>query len=177
MMMMTIHAASLRKGWCRHKLRMALVTLAVLWGAVAALSQSTPFAEPPSRPSPALSQLSLGNLMSMIQSRHIKLWYAGQARNWPLVHYELDHIGTGLTDSALFYTMIPVELVNATVAPLAAMREAAERNDVAKFNISYTALTDACNACHRVGSVGFIRIQTPTASPFTDQDLSGYRQR
>ena len=161
----------------RPAIRTGLAVLAVLFGAAAALGQSTPFAEPPPRLGLARSQLSLGNLMSLIQSRHIKLWYAGQARNWALVHYELDHISADLTDSALFYTMIPVELVNATGKPLAAMREAAERDDVATFNAGYMGLTEACNGCHQAGNVGFVRIQTPIASPFTDQDLTGRQNR
>ena len=73
--------------------------------------------------------------------------------------------------------MIPVELVTATGGPLSAMREAATRQDAAGFHAGYAALTDACNSCHHAGSVGFIRIQTPTASPFTDQDLSGRQKR
>ena len=42
-----------------------------LLAAAAALGQATPFAEPPLRASE--TRLSLGNLMSLVQQRHIKL--------------------------------------------------------------------------------------------------------
>ena len=53
--------------------------------------------------------------------------------------------------------------------PLLDMRAAAAEKDEAKFSRAYTAFTNACNACHVNGGVGFIRIQTPVASPFSDE--------
>lgn len=38
-----------------------------------------------------------------------------------------------------------------------------------EFIRDYTELTAACNARHLAGHVGFIRIQTPTSSPFSDE--------
>ena len=157
-----------------HRLA-ALVAFALVGST--AQSQTTLFAEPRQGPSPASSQLSLGNLMTLIQARHIKLWYAGQAKNWPLVEYEVNHVGADLTDAAMLYRMIPVDLVTATDGPLAVMREATKSGDMAKFHAGYTALTTACNSCHQAGSVGFIRILTPAASPFADQDLTGDARR
>ena len=34
----------------------------------------------------------LGELMTLNQMRHAKLWYAGQSENWPLAEYELDEL-------------------------------------------------------------------------------------
>ena len=40
----------------------------------------------------------LGELMSLNQMRHAKLWFAGQARNWELADYELDELEEGFAD-------------------------------------------------------------------------------
>jgi hypothetical protein len=37
----------------------------------------------------------LGEIMTLQQMRHLKLWYAGQAGNWPLADYELDELKEG----------------------------------------------------------------------------------
>lgn len=158
---------------CRPLKPIAGALVATLLLGSLAQSQTTPFAEPLLGSSTGSPQLSLGNLMALIQARHIKLLYAGQAKAWPLVEYELNHVAADLRDSAMLYRMIPVELVTATDGPLLAIQEAAKSGDMAKFHAGYTALTGACNSCHQAGGVGFIRIQTPTASPFTDQDLTG----
>ena len=31
---------------------------------------------------------TLANIMATVQLRHIKLWFAGKAKNWDLVNYE-----------------------------------------------------------------------------------------
>src|SRR4051794_1959718 len=40
----------------------------------------------------------LGEIMTLQQMRHLKLWYAGQAGNWPLAGYELDELKEGFED-------------------------------------------------------------------------------
>ena len=40
----------------------------------------------------------LGEIMSLQQMRHAKLYFAGQAENWDLAAYELDEIGEGFDD-------------------------------------------------------------------------------
>jgi hypothetical protein len=37
----------------------------------------------------------LGEIMSLQQMRHAKLWFAGQAENWELADYEIDELGEG----------------------------------------------------------------------------------
>src|SRR5713226_4948322 len=45
----------------------------------------------------------LGEIMSLQQMRHAKLWLAGQAENWELAAYELDELGEGFDDVVKFY--------------------------------------------------------------------------
>ena len=40
----------------------------------------------------------LGEIMTLQQMRHTKLWLAGQAENWDLAVYELDELGEGFDD-------------------------------------------------------------------------------
>jgi hypothetical protein len=43
-------------------------------------------------------QPGLGEIMSLQQMRHIKLWFAGNAANWPLADYEIGELGEGFDD-------------------------------------------------------------------------------
>ena len=45
----------------------------------------------------------LGEIMTMTQMRHAKLWFAGTAGNWPLASYELDELDEGMQDAATFH--------------------------------------------------------------------------
>ena len=114
----------------------------------------------------------LGDIMGKIQLRHIKLWFAGNARNWELATYEVDEIKASLEKAADLYRGIPVELVTNTADPIHAIAAAIEAKDSAGFAKGYSELTVACNACHQGIGRSFIVIQTPTASPFTDQSFS-----
>jgi len=146
---------------------------AILLGSVllcsVAESQPSRFAQPQSGSGPNGSQLSLGNIMLLIQARHAKIWYAGRAEDWALLDYELNHVSDDLTAAAMLYRDIPVELVTGADRHIARMKEAAKRRDAPGFQAAFSGLTRSCNACHTAGGVAFIHIQTPTAMPFTNQ--------
>ena len=114
----------------------------------------------------------LGDIMGKIQLRHIKLWFAGKSKNWELASYEVEEIKASLGAAADLYRGIPVELVNNTADPISAIGKAVEAKDGAAFAKAYGDLTHACNACHEGIGRGFIVMQTPTASPFTDQSFA-----
>jgi len=114
----------------------------------------------------------LGDIMTAIQLRHIKLWFAGKLGNWDLAAYEVGQIREGLGDAAQLYREIPVEFVTNTADPIEAIRDAIAAKDRAKFADAYSDLNQTCNACHQVIGRGFIVIQVPTGSPFTDQSFA-----
>ena len=114
----------------------------------------------------------LGDIMGKIQLRHIKLWFAGKARNWELATYEVNEIKASLESAADLYRGIPVELINDTVDPIIAIGKAVETKDSAAFTKAYGDLTAACNACHMGIGRGFIVMQIPNVSPFTDQSFA-----
>ena len=114
----------------------------------------------------------LGDIMGKIRLRHIKLWFAGKLANWELATYELDEIRASLEKAADLYRGIPVELVLNTADPIVAITKAIEAKDSAMFAKAYGDLTVACNACHAGIGRGFIVMQVPSVSPFSDQSFA-----
>jgi hypothetical protein len=119
----------------------------------------------------------LGEIMSLQQMRHLKLWFAGSAGNWPLAAYELDELKEGFDDvRRLFPThdgvrLTPLlEVVEKTAMPDLAKAVAAQ--DAAKFTDAFDVLTAACNGCHQGAKRGFIMIQRPTSQPYTNQSFA-----
>jgi hypothetical protein len=110
--------------------------------------------------------------MGTIQLRHIKLCFAGKLRNWELAAYELAQIKSSLEDAATLYSGIPVTDVTIVAEPVQLIGAAIEVKDSMKFAKGFSELTAACNACHQAIGRGFIVIQVPTASPFSDQSFS-----
>ncbi len=116
----------------------------------------------------------LGEIMTLQQMRHAKLWLAGSQKNWALADYELDELREGFEDVQKLHPMhegVPVGAMvkNLTGAPLAALDKAIKAKDAASFGKSFDELTGACNACHRAAKHGFIVITRPAASPFPNQ--------
>lgn len=114
----------------------------------------------------------LGDIMTATQLRHIKLWFAGKRQNWELAVYEVEQIKGSLGDAAQLYLDIPVEHVANTMGPIQLIHDAIEAKDSTKFGKAFNDLNAACNACHQAIGRGFIVIQVPTASPFSDQSFS-----
>lgn len=115
---------------------------------------------------------SLGDIMGATQLRHIKLWFAGKLQTWDLATYEVGQIKGSLENAATLYQGIPAEDVTNTAEPIQAIRDAIEAKDSTRFAKAFNDLTLACNACHQDIGRGFIVIQVPTASPFSDQSFS-----
>ena len=150
----------------------ALTTAFTLMATLTASGDDVPFAAPsfprPGQPDTS-NVVTLGDIMAETQLRHIKLWFAGKSADWDLANYEVDRITESLRRAAMLYMNIPIEYIRPAADPLARMREAVAAKNTKEFLQSYNQLTAACNACHLAGQVGFIRIQTPTSSPFSDE--------
>jgi hypothetical protein len=119
----------------------------------------------------------LGDIMNAIQTRHMKLWFAGKALNWELAAYELRQLKAGLLEAAVLYEGIPVTNVTTMTAPVQSIGDAIEAKDSRRFAKATGELTAGCNACHRSMARGFIVMQTPTLSPFSDQLFSPQRKQ
>ncbi|MEN9707652.1 MAG: hypothetical protein RIQ68_60 [Pseudomonadota bacterium] len=142
--------------------------------AQAGWAQDVPFAAPPYKGTgnrePML--LALSDLMSLAQSRHIKLWQAGKANHYELVTYEANKLSESLFRAAALYSNIPVPLVKAADEALMRISASADKRNGAEFQNAFRDLTKACNDCHQAAGIAFVKIKTPTASLFTNQDFT-----
>ncbi len=68
----------------------------------------------------------LGDIMNAIQSRHMKLWFAGKALNWELAAYELRQLKGGLLEAAVMYPGIPATNVTTMTKPVESIAGAIE---------------------------------------------------
>ena len=141
----------------------------VLLGALAARAQQTdkPAASPPEADA---GGPGLGEIMTLQQLRHIKLWFAGRARNWPLADYELGELNEGFEDvSKLLGGDIIEKNVGATMKDL---QKIVDDKNAAGFAAAYDRLSAGCNSCHRTLDHAFIAIQRPTVLPSSDQNFA-----
>jgi hypothetical protein len=140
---------------------------------------STPASGGSSAAGPEAYVPGLGEMMSLQQMRHVKLWFAGQADNWDLAAYEVDELGEGFDDVVKFHPthkdspVAPKDAIPRMVTePLQELRAAIEKKDPHAFEQAYDALTASCNNCHQATNFGFNRVQRPTMSPYPNQVFS-----
>lgn len=121
----------------------------------------------------------LGEIMSVIQQHHAKLYYSGSAGNWELADYQLGEIKEGLESTAKFYPKFkdvkaPLrELISAMMAvDLEKVADAVRKKNKIGFSRSFQSLTASCNRCHQAAEHAFIVIQLPGGSEFTNQKFT-----
>jgi hypothetical protein len=153
-----------------HRERRVLACTALI-GCLAACSAN--------QESPTPYTPGLGEIMTLTQMRHAKLWYAGEAGNWGLASYELDELEEGFADARKFHPThkdAPQPLAQVLPimvdAPIAAVRIAVDRHDKTAFETAFDALTDGCNACHRTMKFGFNVVQRPATNAFPNQSFA-----
>ncbi|HVP09521.1 MAG TPA: hypothetical protein VMT02_08375 [Burkholderiales bacterium] len=122
----------------------------------------------------------LGEIMSLQQARHAKLWLAGTRKNWALAAYELDELREGFDDAKGLhptFESVPVRSLvdKLTPGPLEAIDKAIKAKDLPGFRKSFAVLTTVCNTCHRAANHGFIVITQPGASAFSNQRFESTR--
>jgi len=127
-------------------------------------------------PAPEVYAPGLGEVMTLQQMRHTKLWLAGPAGNWPLAAYELDELGEGFDDVIKFHPthkdspVAPKDLIPRMITQrLADLRDTVTKEDRDRFVQGYDALTGACNNCHQAMNFGFNRVQRPESNPYPNQ--------
>jgi hypothetical protein len=122
----------------------------------------------------------LGEIMTLQQMRHLKLWYAVQAGNWPLADYELDELKEGFEDIVKYHPAhddMPTGTMATAVVDgeVAALNKAIGAKDRKQFTAGFDKLTAACNACHQAARHAFIVIRRPTGNPYTNQSFTPAR--
>jgi hypothetical protein len=112
----------------------------------------------------------LGDIMVQQQMRHIKLWFAGDAGNWPLADYELDKLKDGFDEATKqLGGDFAQQHVGGAVSQLEKAIAAKERET---FVSAFDRLSAGCNGCHRTLDHAFIVIQRPVLLPYSDQNFS-----
>ena len=121
----------------------------------------------------------LGEIMTLQQMRHAKLWLAGQAGNWDLAAYEIKELGEGFDDIVKYHPthedspVAPKDAIpRMMTAPVADLRVAIENKDAQAFEPRFDALTKACNSCHQATNFGFNVVQRPATNPYPNQVFS-----
>ena len=113
----------------------------------------------------------LADIMGATQLRHLKLWFAGREKNWPLAIYELGQIRVSFQEAMKFYPNVPIADMTTMARPAAAIDTAIHLKDASKFAQAFGQLTVACNSCHQSQGLPFIVIRVPTSSPFSNQSF------
>ena len=123
----------------------------------------------------------LGEIMTLQQMRHLKLWFAGQAGNWPLADYELDELKEGYEDIVKYFPTkddVPTGPMASAIIEkeVAELNKAIEAKDRKQFTAAFDKLTASCNACHQSSKKQFIVVQRPTANPYANQSFAPARK-
>lgn len=121
----------------------------------------------------------LGEIMTLNQMRHAKLWFAGAAGNWKLASYELDELEEGFHDVVEFHpthkeSPVPIKDVvpEITSVPIKKLRAAIDAKKSDDFAAAFDQMTLACNSCHQATNFGFNVVKRPTANTFSNQDFA-----
>ena len=162
-------------------MRMLVVSISILLALIASgcrQSSSSPPAAPAESSSAGAEAYApgLGEIMTLQQMRHTKLWLAGQAGNWDLAAYELKELGEGFDDVVKFHPtheespVAPKDAIPRMVtAPLAELETVVGKRDANGFGQAYDNLTKACNDCHQATNFGFNVVQRPATNPYPNQ--------
>jgi hypothetical protein len=164
--------------------RTPLLITAALLALVGSACRQPP--APAATPSSAAAEAytpGLGEIMTLQQMRHTKLWLAGEAGNWDLAAYEVKEIGEGFDDVVKFHPthedspVAPKEAIpRMMTAPLADVRAAVDKKDPKSFEGAYDSLTKACNDCHQATNFGFNVVQRPMTNPYPNQIFAPVRK-
>ena len=132
--------------------------------AMALLTSVATYAQDAGAPAPSLAEI-----MTYQQLRHIKLWFAGSAGNWPLANYEIGELEDGFDD---VNSLLGGDTVKAQVGPaLDALHKAVEQKNGIAFTAAFDSLSAGCNSCHHLLDHAFIVIQRPTLLPYSNQSF------
>ena len=150
----------------------ASLAATAMLAALTANAQDKPKPEQEAAP-PAASEPyrpGLGEIMALQQMRHIKLWFAGRANNWPLADYEIGELNEGFDD---VNELLGGDTVQKAIgAQISALQKAVDAKDHAAFTTAFDNLSAGCNGCHHMLDHAFIVIQRPTSLPYSNQSFA-----
>jgi hypothetical protein len=119
----------------------------------------------------------LDDLMTLlIQPRHLKLWAAGQQRNWALAAFQLREMRNAFDRIAATipkYTNIDLgpTFINIMDSQIRALNGAISSQNPQLFMTAFSDLTAACNSCHEALNLGILVIKVPEVTGYPNQDF------
>jgi hypothetical protein len=173
----------------RHVAAAMLVGALAFSASIAAVAQNSapaagdaaPAAAPAARPGGGLVILdfkpAMDDLMTMlVQPRHIKLYYAGQAQNWRLAGFQVNELRgalarIGRTIPNYRNTNVDTAVAAIFADKLKAVDAAVKAADPAQFATAYGEMTTACNDCHKGMEHPFLVIKVPESNNYPDQEF------
>ncbi len=114
-----------------------------------------------------------GEIMNgIIQPHHVKLWLAGQSKNWGLAEYERHMLMGGFSRIQKYHKGTP-EATSVVMAfpAMGAIERAIRDKDIKAFESNFAVLTNSCNTCHQVLNCGFNVITVPSGNSFENQSF------
>lgn len=135
--------------------------------AAAAAPTPTPF----SLDELSLIQPGLGTVMIEYARRMGSLWFAGEAGNWDMVHYQIIEMREIQETGEITRPPRAPALKSFESSFLDPLDEAGQAKDKARFETAYRSAIQGCNSCHGSQtssdfpqSFSFIRVQVPQKS-------------
>jgi len=101
------------------------------------------------------------NAMVETGYRYQELYWAGQDENWEYAEYQLEKINIAIENGLERRPKRANSAQHFMTEVLPKMKEAIDSKDSSIFNLSFQALTNACNSCHAMENVAFFTIKTP----------------
>jgi hypothetical protein len=138
---------------------------------VRAESPPVPAASPASVYVPSVSDL----MITTIQPRHVRLWRAGQDRNWEFADYELGNLKGAFRRLGIAHPVqgdVPLKdmIDSVTQEPFSDLEKAIKAKQPSAFEQAYSGLTTACNTCHEAVNHAAVKIKVPQVGADGSQD-------
>lgn len=109
---------------------------------------------------------------TIVQPHHLKLWFAGQSKNWALAEYERQELMGGFEKIQLYHKNKPEAAAVAMIFPaMDAVEKAIRDKDAIAFKSNFVALTNTCNTCHKALKYEFNVIRIPDTNSFYNQSF------
>jgi hypothetical protein len=109
---------------------------------------------------------------TIVQPHHLKLWFAGQHKNWALAEYERQELMGGFEKIQKLHKDKPEATAVAMIFPaMDAVEKAIREKDANAFKNNFVVLTNTCNTCHQALKYGFNVIKVPATNNFDDQQF------
>lgn len=123
---------------------------------------------------PAAAPIEIAHFMNRIQVFHNKLYFSGKAGNKTLSLFYLDEMEEEMgmiAEAGIFEVDVDISenIQTFGLKQVDWMRKKIEK-DFTTFETDFEQLSASCNGCHLATKKDFIKIITPTAPIFSNQD-------